>query len=160
VLTCARVAFLVRDVLAPLGLECWAKTSGSKGLQLYAPLNSGATYDATAPFAKAVAQLLERRHAELVVSHQLRTARANKVLIDWSQNTASKTTVSVYSLRARSEPTVSTPVTWDELDDAVSAGDAGRLSFQWPDVLERVERHGDLMADILDRKQELPELRA
>jgi bifunctional non-homologous end joining protein LigD len=160
VLTCARVAFLVRDVLAPLGLECWAKTSGSKGLQLYAPLNSGATYEKTAPFAKVVAQLLERRHPDLVLSYQLRTARANKVLIDWSQNAASKTTVSVYSLRARPQPTVSTPVSWDELDDALSAGEPGRLSFEWPEVLERVERHGDLMAALLDRQQELPLLSA
>jgi bifunctional non-homologous end joining protein LigD len=82
------------------------------------------------------------------------------VLIDWSQNVASKTTVSVYSLRARPEPTVSTPVTWDELEDALSAGEPGRLSFEWPEVLERVERHGDLMAEVLQRKQELPQLRA
>jgi bifunctional non-homologous end joining protein LigD len=160
VLTCARVAFLVRDLLAPLGLECWAKTSGSKGLQLYVPLNCGATYDKTAPFAKAVAQLLERRHADLVLSYQLRTARANKVLIDWSQNVASKTTVSVYSMRARPQPTVSTPVSWDELDDAVSAPEPGRLSFEWQEVLERVESHGDLMAPVLDRQQELPKLSA
>ena len=160
VLTCARVAFLVRDLLGQLGLESWAKTSGSKGLQLYAPLNTGATYEGTTPFAKAVAQLLESRHPELILSYQLRTARAGKVLIDWSQNVASKTTVSVYSMRARPEPTVSTPVTWDELDDALSAGEPGRLSFEWLEVLERVERHGDLMAEVLSRKQELPQLRA
>lgn len=160
VLTCARVAFLVRDLLSQLGLESWAKTSGNKGLQMYAPLNSGATYDGTTPFAKAVAQLLEKRHPELVLSYQLRTARAGKVLIDWSQNVASKTTVSVYSLRARAEPTVSTPVTWDELADALSAGEADRLTFEWPEVLARVERHGDLMSELLDRKQQLPELRA
>jgi bifunctional non-homologous end joining protein LigD len=158
VLTCARVAVLVRDLLSRLGLECWAKTSGSKGLQLYAPLNSGATYEATAPFAKAVAQLLERRHGDLVLSYQLRSARTGKVLIDWSQNTASKTTVSVYSMRARPEPTVSTPVTWAEVEDALVAGDAGQLSFSWQEVLARIERHGDLMGAVLDRKQELPEL--
>ena len=111
VLTCARVALLVRDVLERLHLEAWAKTSGSKGLQLYVPLNSGATYERSTPFAKAVAQLLEKRHPDLVLSYQLRAARAGKVLIDWSQNVASKTTVSVYSLRARPEPTVSTPGT-------------------------------------------------
>ena len=99
VLTCARVALLVRDVLERLHLEAWAKTSGSKGLQLYVPLNSGATYERSTPFAKAVAQLLEKRHPDLVLSYQLRAARAGKVLIDWSQNVASKTTVSVYSLR-------------------------------------------------------------
>ena len=160
VITCARVALLVRDLLAQLHLETWAKTSGSKGIQLYAPLNSGATYEASAPFAKAVAQLLERRHPELIVSYQLKTARAGKVLIDWSQNAASKTTVSVYSLRARPRPTVSTPVTWDELDDALSAGDAAALTFEWAEVLHRVDSHGDLMADLLTLQQELPELRA
>ena len=105
-----------------------------------------------------MAQLLEKRHPELVVSYQLRTARAGKVLIDWSQNTESKTTVGVYSLRARPEPTVSTPVTWDELDDALSAAEPGRLCFEWEEVLQRVERHGDLMADVLTLEQELPEL--
>jgi len=159
VITCARVALLVRDLLAQLHLETWAKTSGSKGIQLYAPLNSGATYEGSAPFAKAVAQLLERRHPDLILSYQLKTARAGKVLIDWSQNAASKTTVSVYSLRARPQPTVSTPVTWDELDDALSAGDAAALSFEWAEVLDRVDRHGDLMADLLTLEQELPELR-
>ena len=159
VLTCARVALLVRDVLEQLHLEAWVKTSGSKGLQLYAPLNSGATYERSAPFAKAVAQLLEKRHPELVLSYQLRAARAGKVLIDWSQNAASKTTVSVYSLRARPEPTVSTPVSWDEVDDALTTGDASRLSFQWPQVLERARHQGDLMADLLTRQQQLPDLR-
>jgi bifunctional non-homologous end joining protein LigD len=159
VVTCAQVAFLVRDLLGQLGLECWAKTSGNKGLQVYAPLNSGASYDGTTPFAKAVAQLLERRHSDLILSYQLRAARTGKVLIDWSQNVASKTTVSVYSLRARAEPTVSTPVAWDELDEARSSGDAGKLTFDWRQVLQRVEDHGDLMAEVLERKQDLPELR-
>ncbi len=159
VITCARVALLVRDLLSQLHLETWPKTSGSKGIQLYAPLNSGATYEGTAPFAKAVAQLLERRHPELILSYQLKTARAGKVLIDWSQNAASKTTVAVYSLRARPQPTVSTPVTWDELDDALSAGDPAALSFEWAEVLDRVDRHGDLMADLLTLEQELPQLR-
>jgi bifunctional non-homologous end joining protein LigD len=160
IITCARVAMLIRDLLAQLHLESWAKTSGSKGLQLYVPLNSGATYDRSAPFAKAVAQLLEKRHPDLVVSYQQRAARERRVLIDWSQNTESKTTIGVYSLRARPEPTVSTPVTWDELDDALSAGDPGRLSFEWKDVLDRVERHGDLMAEVLTLEQELPALAA
>jgi bifunctional non-homologous end joining protein LigD len=150
----------VRDLLGQLGLDCWAKTSGNKGLQVYAPLNSGASYEGTTPFAKAVAQLLERRHSDLILSYQLRAARTGKVLIDWSQNVASKTTVSVYSLRARAEPTVSTPVAWDELDEARSSGDAGKLTFDWRQVLQRVEHRGDLMAEVLGRKQDLPELRA
>ncbi len=158
VLTCARVALLVRGVLERLHLQAWVKTSGSKGLQLYVPLNSEATYERSTPFAKAVAQLLEKRHPELVLSYQLRSARAGKVLIDWSQNVASKTTVSVYSLRARPEPTVSTPVSWDEVDNALAGGDASHLSFQWADVLDRARRKGDLMAEVLTRRQELPEL--
>lgn len=159
VLTCARVALLVRDVLEQLHLAAWVKTSGSKGLQLYVPLNSGATYERSTPFAKAIARLLEKRHPDLVLSYQLRAARAGKVLIDWSQNVASKTTVSVYSLRARPEPTVSTPLTWDEVEDALAGGDASRLSFQWPDVLDRARQMGDLMADLLTRQQELADLR-
>jgi bifunctional non-homologous end joining protein LigD len=158
VLSCARVALLVRDVLSQLGLGSWVKTSGSKGLQMYVPLNSGATYEATTPFAKAVAQLLESRHADLVLSYQQRTARAGKVLIDWSQNVASKTTVGVYSLRARPEPTASTPVAWDELEDALTAGEPGRLAFRWTEVVERVQRLGDLMAPVLSVGQELPAL--
>ena len=158
VLTCARVALLVRGVLERLHLQAWVKTSGSKGLQLYVPLNSEATYERSTPFAKAVAQLLEKRHPDLVLSYQLRSARAGKVLIDWSQNVASKTTVSVYSLRARPEPTVSTPVSWDEVDNALAGGDASHLSFQWADVLDRARRKGDLMAEVLTRRQELPEL--
>ncbi len=160
VITCARVSLLIRDLLAQLHLKAWVKTSGSKGLQLYVPLNSGATYEGTAPFAKAVAQLLEKRHPDLVLSYQQRAAREGKVLIDWSQNAESKTTVSVYSLRARPEPTVSTPVTWDELDDALSAAEADRLCFEWQDVLDRVERRGDLMAEVLTLEQELPPLAA
>ena len=123
------------------------------------PSTAGRATSARTPFAKAVAQLLEKRHPDLVLSYQLRTARAGKVLIDWSQNVASKTTVSVYSLRARPEPTVSTPVSWDEVDDALAGGDASRFSFRWSEVLDRARRQGDLMADVLTRQQELPELR-
>jgi bifunctional non-homologous end joining protein LigD len=158
VLTCARVAVWARDVLGQLGVRCLVKTSGSKGLQLYMPLNTPANYDGTASFARAVAQLLEKRHPDLVVSHQARDARVGKVLIDWAQNAPSKTTVAVYSVRARPEPTISTPVSWDEVEDALSSGEAGRLSFRWEEVLQRVERHGDLMADVLTLEQELPRL--
>jgi bifunctional non-homologous end joining protein LigD len=160
VLTCAEVALLIRDLMGRLGLETWVKTSGSKGLQLYAPLNSAVSYERTKPFAQAVALLLERQHPELVISRQARAARAGKVLIDWSQNSASKTTVSVYSMRARARPSVSTPVTWEEVEAALVAADPGRLSFEWRDVLERVDRRGDLMADLVTRRQELPDLEA
>ena len=156
ILTCARVAFIVRSSLERLGLECWPKTSGSKGLQIYAPLNTGAGYDRVKPFAQAMAQLIERSHPELVVSNMDKSIRRDKVLIDWSQNTASKTTVSVYSVRALDRPSVSTPVTWEELDSALTAGDASTLRFSPSDVLERVEKLGDLHQPVLEHHQELP----
>jgi bifunctional non-homologous end joining protein LigD len=156
VLSCAAVALLVRDTLSGLGLELWPKTSGSKGLQLYLPLNSDATYAQTKPFAHAVARLLERDHPKLVVSVMERSRRTGKVFIDWSQNTASKTTVSVYSVRALPQPSVSTPVTWNELEEAVAARDAERLRFDPDQVLDRVGRLGDLHQVVLDRVQHLP----
>jgi bifunctional non-homologous end joining protein LigD len=158
ILTCARVALLVRDRLEPLGLRLWPKTSGSKGLQLYLPLNSGATYATTKPFAHALARLLERDHPELVVSVMDKDKRTDKVFIDWSQNTASKTTVGVYSVRALPWPSVSTPVTWDELDDALSGDDASSLRFDTGAVIDRIERLGDLHAAVLELQQDLPRL--
>ena len=115
---CAEVGLLLRDVLAGIGLSCYAKTSGSKGLQLYLPLNSPHTHEQSSSFARAVAQALEKARPDLVVSTQAKAARRGKVLIDWSQNSRHKTTICVYSLRARPAPTVSTPVTWDEVADA------------------------------------------
>ena len=156
VITCAEVAVILRDALARLGLQAWPKTSGSKGIQVYAPLNSGAGYDRVKPFAQAIAQLLEREHPDLIVSIMEKSRRKKKVFIDWSQNTASKTTVAVYSVRALDHPSVSTPVTWDELDNALSAKDASLLRFEPEQVLERVERLGDIHAPVLDTRQELP----
>jgi bifunctional non-homologous end joining protein LigD len=158
IITCARVALLVRDRLGPLGLQLWPKTSGSKGLQLYLPLNGGATYAQTKPFAHALARLLEREEPKLVVSVMDKDKRTDKVFIDWSQNTASKTTVGVYSVRALSWPSVSTPVTWDELDDALARKDADALRFDAGAVLERIGRLGDLHAPVLEVQQELPQL--
>ena len=158
VITCARVAMLLRQALASLGLRAWPKTSGSKGLQVYVPLNRRVTYEATKPWSQALAQVLEESHPDRIVTTQDRSARTGKVLIDWSQNTASKTTVAVYSLRARPRPTASTPVTWDEVDDAATAGDATKLVFEAEQVLERIEARGDLMASVLDVEQELPGL--
>ncbi len=156
VVTCARVALLLRQTLASVGLDAWVKTSGSKGLQLYVPLNGAVTYRSTKPWSQALAQVLEQNHGDLIVTTQDKARRRGKVLIDWSQNTASKTTVGVYSLRARPRPTVSTPVTWDEVYDAASAGDPGRLVFEAGEVLARIDRHGDLMAPVLEVTQELP----
>ena len=151
---CCEVAFLLRDALSKLGLESFAKTSGSKGIQVYVPLNvDGVDYDhGTKLLSQALARHLEAEHPKLIVSQQRKELRRGKVLIDWSQNDEHKTTVSVYSLRARERPTVSTPLRWSELEDS------GGLVFEAPDVLERVERHGDLFAGVAELRQELPSL--
>jgi bifunctional non-homologous end joining protein LigD len=159
VITCAQVAMRLREVFDRLSLTAVPKTSGGKGLQLYVPVNQdGTTYDDTSDFSRDVAQLLERVHPELVVSTQTKTERVGKVLIDWYQNTLTKTTVCVYSPRARERPTVSTPLTWDEVSDAAQGGDADDLRFEMEDVLARVERHGDLFAPVEESVQELPRL--
>jgi len=150
---CAEVGLWVRDTLAGIGLDCCPKTSGSKGLQVYVPLNSPHTHEHASSFALAVAQVLERAHPTLVVTTQAKEARRGKVLIDWSQNSRHKTTICAYSLRARPRPTVSTPVTWDEVEDA-AGGTA--LSFEAGEVLDRVDRLGDLFAATLTQVQELP----
>jgi bifunctional non-homologous end joining protein LigD len=156
--TCGRVALLLREALGSLSLTSLVKTSGSKGLQLYLPLNSDVTYEQTKPFSLALAQVLERAHPDLVVTTQDKSVRPNKVLIDWSQNTSFKTTVAVYSVRARPRPTVSTPVSWEEVEAAVESGDADALVFDAPAVLDRVGRLGDLMAPVLATTQDLPRL--
>lgn len=156
VLTCGRVALLLRDALDHFGLQAWVKTSGSKGLQMYVPLNSDVTYEDTRPFSLAMAQVLERQHPDLIVTTQDRSARPKKVLIDWSQNTHFKTTVAVYSMRARPRPTASTPVSWDEVEAAMKAEDPEMLIFEAPAVLKRVEQQGDLMSALLAVQQQLP----
>ena len=151
---CCEVAVLLRDALSQIGLESFPKTSGSKGIQVYVPLNvEGVDYDhGTKALSKGLARLLEARHPKLIVSQQRKDLRKGKVLIDWSQNDENKTTVCVYSLRARERPTVSTPVRWEELEHP----DA--LVFEASDVLERVEEHGDLYAPVVELRQELPDL--
>ncbi len=159
VVTCARVACLVREVLDHLDLVSVVKTSGSKGLQLYVPLNApGVGFDDTRDFAFALGQLLERAHPDLVTTNMGKEHRPGKVFVDWSQNTFSKTTVAVYSLRARERPTVSTPVSWAEIDAVTGGGEAAALRFEAPDVLRRVEEHGDLFQPLLTLSQELPRL--
>ena len=153
IVECCRVALLLRDMFERLGLSCFPKTSGSKGMQVYLPLNTPVTYDETTPFARAVAELLEHEHGDLVVSQQSKELRKGKVLVDWSQNVDFKTTVCVYSLRAREHPTASTPITWDEVAEAREPED---LRFESGEVLERVERHGDLYAPVLELEQRLP----
>ena len=150
---CAEIGLWIRDTLAGIDLECRPKTSGSKGLQLYVPLNSPHTHEQASAFALAVAQVLEAAHPTLVVTTQAKAARPGKVLIDWSQNSRHKTTICAYSLRARPHPTVSTPVTWDEVE---AAADGDALSFEAADVLERVDELGDLFADTATLVQHLP----
>jgi bifunctional non-homologous end joining protein LigD len=157
VLECADIALWIRDLLAGIGFECCVKTSGSKGLQVYLPLNGENDYDHSTGFAKYVAEAMERESPDRVVSVQKRDLRKGKVLVDWMQNSFHKTTVCAYSLRARDEPTVSTPLRWEEVEAAHRAGDARMLTFTTADVLERVAEHGDLWAPTLDRRQELPE---
>jgi bifunctional non-homologous end joining protein LigD len=156
---CCRVGLWLRGMFEGLGLRSVAKTSGSKGLQVYLPLNvGGMTSEATKTFARAVAELLEQAEPELVVSRQTKALRPGRVLVDWSQNDEHKTTVCVYSLRARERPTVSTPVTWEEVETCARAGDGELLVFEARDVLERVQRDGDLFADALSVAQALPSL--
>jgi bifunctional non-homologous end joining protein LigD len=159
IVECCQIALWLRELFAGLKLEGYPKTSGSKGLQVYVPLNRGeATYKETKPFAQAVAQLLEQQHPDEVVSNMKKELRKGKVLVDWSQNDQHKTTVCVYSLRAKATPTVSTPVTWDEVEKCVKKKDPGLLSFDAPAVLTRVDKHGDLFEPVLTLKQKLPKL--
>jgi bifunctional non-homologous end joining protein LigD len=159
VVACAAVALDLRDLLADLGLACVVKTSGAKGLHVGVPVR-GADAGATKAFARALGGLLERRDPQRVTTTMRRDRRAGKVFVDWSQNDRHKTTVSAYSLRAGDRPWVSTPVTWDEVAEALTLADAGRLAFDAPAVVARVERLGDPYADNLTLAQRLPDVAA
>ncbi len=156
---CCRVALWIREIFDSFGLATFVKTSGSKGLQVYAPLNTPVDYEQTKPFARAVAELLQKRHPRQVVARMAKQLRPGRVLVDWSQNDEHKTTVCVYSLRARERPTISTPLDWEEVESALRArrGEP-RLSAEPEELLQRVERDGDLFAPLLVSKQELPDL--
>jgi bifunctional non-homologous end joining protein LigD len=158
ILDCCRVGLRLRELFDRLDLECFPKTSGSKGLQVYVPLNSPCTYDDTKSFSRAVAQALEGDSPDKVVSKQRKELRKGKVLVDWSQNDAAKTTVAVYSLRARERPWVSTPVSWDEVEAALRKRKHGveSLRFESKDVIKRVGDGGDLFAPVLELRQKLP----
>jgi bifunctional non-homologous end joining protein LigD len=158
IVQCCQVGIWLREVFERFGLQSFPKTSGSKGLQIYVPLNTPVTYDRTKPFAHALARLLEDEHRDLVVSDMKKALRVGKVLVDWSQNDEHKTTIAVYSLRAREHPTVSTPVTWQEVEQCLKKKDAGLLRFEANQVLQRVEKQGDLFEPVLKLKQKLPEL--
>jgi bifunctional non-homologous end joining protein LigD len=158
IVECCQIALQLQGMFEQLGLETYAKTSGSKGLQVYVPLNSAKiTYERTKPFAKAVAELLEETQPELVVSRMTKARRTGKVLIDWSQNDAKKTTVCAYSLRATERPNASTPLDWDEVRAGRDSGDPASLAFEAAQVLERVAERGDLFAPVLSLVQELPD---
>jgi bifunctional non-homologous end joining protein LigD len=157
IVECGEVALELRAIFAHLGMEAFPKTSGSKGMQVYVPLNTPATYPQTREFAHGLAQLLERRRPELVVSEMKKSVRGGKVFVDWSQNAQHKTTVCVYSLRALAQPTVSTPLTWDEVEAVTESRDPADLVFTSADVLARVAEHGDHFAPVLELEQALPE---
>jgi bifunctional non-homologous end joining protein LigD len=158
IVQCCQVALWLREIFEQFGLQSFPKTSGSKGLQIYVPLNSPSSYDETKPFAHALARLLEDEHRELVVSDMKKALRTGKVLVDWSQNDEHKTTISVYSLRAREKPTVSTPVSWEEVERALKKKNADLLRFEADQVLKRVDKLGDLFEPVLALKQKLPKL--
>ncbi len=154
IVECFGVALLLRKMFDALGLTCFAKSSGSKGLQLYVPLNSKVTYDRTKAFARTAAEVLEAKVPELIVSRMSKSLRHGKVFIDWSQNDDKKTTATVYTLRAKPTPTVSTPLLWKEIELAFRRKKT--LSFTTEQVLRRVAKHGDLFAPVLTMQQTLP----
>src|SRR5207237_8396242 len=156
ILNCVHVSLWLREVFDRLGVKSFPKTTGSKGLQVYVPLNTPVTFDETKSFARTLAQLLTREHPNEVVYDMKKALRTGKVLVDWSQNDDHKTTVCVYSLRAKERPTVSTPVTWDEVEQALARKDAGMLVFEASQVIERVEKMGVLFAPLLKLKRTLP----
>jgi bifunctional non-homologous end joining protein LigD len=156
ILDCIRIGQRLRGMMKGLGLECFPKTSGGKGLHLYIPLNTPCTFDDTKDFSRAVAQALERDDPDHVTHVMRKDIRGGKIFVDWSQNDEHKTTSCVYSLRARERPTISTPVTWDELEHAAKKKKPELLVFEAADVLDRVEKHGDHFAPVLKLKQKLP----
>ena len=158
---CIEVAFLLKDVLARIGLQSFPKVSGSKGIQVYVPLNTQITYAVTQPFAHALAELLAQQHSKLIVAEMAKTERTNKVFIDWSQNSDFKTTVGVYSLRAkRDRPFVSMPVSWEELRRNLKNRRTDDLYFEPEPALQRLSEVGDLFKPVLTLEQSLPELPA
>ncbi len=158
IVLCCQVGLWLREIFEHFGLKSFPKTSGSKGLQIYVPLNTPTDYDATKSLAHGLARLLETKHSNLVVSDMKKQLRVGKVLVDWSQNDEHKTTIGVYSLRARENPTVSTPVQWDEVEKCLAKKDPQLLVFKSDDVLARVDNMGDLFEPVLKLKQKLPKL--
>ena len=159
IVQCCQVGLWLREIFEHFGLQSFPKTSGSKGLQIYVPLNTPTKYEFTKTFAHALAQLLEHDHPDMVVSDMKKKVRTGKVFVDWSQNDEHKTTVAVYSLRARERPTASTPVAWTEVERALRKKDANLLVFEASQVVKRFEKMGDLFHPVLELKQRLPDLK-
>ena len=155
---CCKIALRVRDLFGAFGLEGFPKVSGGKGLQVYFPLNTKVTYEQTSPFAKAVAQLLEQQTPREVVSKMAKVDRRGRVFVDWSQNHQKKTTIAVYSLRARERPTASIPLHWREVERTAKRGNPEKLHFEISDAIRRVEKEGDLFEPVLSTKQKLPDI--
>ena len=156
IVQCSQVGLWLRDLLSKMKLKSFAKTSGSKGLQVYAPLNTAVSFDQTKDLSRAFAQHLESEHPDLVTSNMSKAVRKGKVFVDWSQNDEHKTTICVYSLRAKEEPTVSTPVTWEEVANCLKKKKAELLKFRSDKTLSRVEKLGDLFEVVENLKQKLP----
>jgi bifunctional non-homologous end joining protein LigD len=157
-INCCEIALLLKQSFDRMKLESFPKTSGSKGLQIYVPLNGRTGYATTKAFARALAESLELAHPDLAVSKMQKNLRRGKVFVDWSQNDEHKTTVCVYSLRAKEHPTVSTPLTWKEIAEAKKKGDPAWLSFETKDVLKRIKKGGDFFEPVISLKQKLPRL--
>jgi bifunctional non-homologous end joining protein LigD len=156
IVQCCQVGLWLREILEAMRLKGWAKTSGSKGLQVYVPLNTAVTYDQTKELSHGIAEYLEREHPKLVVSKMAKALRAGKIFVDWSQNDEHKTTISAYSLRAKEAPTASTPVAWEEVAETVKKKNGKRLVFHCEQTLARVEKIGDLFEPVETLKQKLP----
>jgi bifunctional non-homologous end joining protein LigD len=159
IVQCCQVGLWLREIFQHFKLQSFPKTSGSKGLQIYVPLNTPTDFDATKMFAHALAQLLHHEHPKEVVSDMSKNLRTGKVFVDWSQNDEHKTTIAVYSLRAREHPTVSTPVKWEEVERALKKKDASQLVFEASQVVSRFEKLGDLFEPVLELKQKLPTIK-
>ena len=156
ILDCAQVAFWLRDLLTTFKLKSFPKTSGSKGLQVYVPLNTKVTFDETKAFSHALASIVAEAHPDQTVTKMAKSLRKGRVFVDWSQNDNHKTTVCVYSLRAKEQPSVSTPMSWTEVEHGLKARKAGEFVFLTEDVLKRVNKRGDLFEPVRTLKQKLP----
>jgi bifunctional non-homologous end joining protein LigD len=156
IILCCQVGLRLKTMFDAMGLESFPKTSGSKGLQIYVPLNTPVTYEKTKAFAHRVAEILEKQSPDKIISKMQKNLRTGKVFVDWSQNDDHKTTITVYSLRAKDRPTVSMPVTWQEIKTALRTKNPKSLMFEACGAIKRVQKKGDLFAPVLKLKQKLP----